>query len=140
MSRLVNEYKKDLTIRELALDLIRGVPGKNWRAEANRIFQFVRDQIRYVRDIQGVETIATPVKTLEYGQGDCDDQVVLLAALLESVSHPTAFVAIGYGPQQYSHVYLQTRVDRHWIGMDPTEPWPMGMRPKMPYQMVHYNR
>ncbi len=137
---MVKQFKTDPQIRELAIDIVGQIPGKDWAGEANALFQFVRDDIRYLRDVNGVETLSTPIKTLEYQQGDCDDQVVLLASLLESIGHPTAFVAIGPAPNTFSHVYLQTKIQNQWVGMEPTEQWPMGVRPKMfPYSMVHFN-
>lgn len=140
MSDLVKQYKKNLTIREQALELVAHLPQKAWAAEATALFHFVRDDIRYVGDIRDVETVATPVKTLEYGQGDCDDKSVLLAALLESINHPSAFVAIGYSPDTFQHVYVQTRIKNGWMGMETTEPWPMGKRPTgLPYKMVKFN-
>lgn len=140
MSSLVKRYKTDLNIREQALELVAHLPQKAWAAEAAALFKFVRDDIRYVGDVRDVETVATPVKTLEYGQGDCDDKSVLLAALLESINHPTAFVAIGYSPDTFQHVYVQTRIRNGWVGMETTEPWPMGKRPTgLPYKMVQFN-
>lgn len=136
----MKDYKTNIKIRETALDLVKHLPQKRWASEADALFVFVRDRIRYVRDVNEVETVATPVKTLEYGQGDCDDKTVLLAALLEAIGHPTAFVAVGYAPQTFSHVYLQTKINKKWVGMETTEQWPMGARPKgMPYSMVQYN-
>ena len=140
MSDLVKRYKKDIRIREQALELVAHLPPKAWSAEAAALFRFVRDDIRYVGDIRDVETVATPVKTLDYGQGDCDDKSVLLASLLESINHPTAFVAIGYSPDTFVHVYVQTRIKNGWVGMETTEPWPMGKRPTgLPYKMVQFN-
>lgn len=141
MSRLVKQYKTDLTIRETALDLTKHLPPKAWAAEADALFRFVRDQIRYIKDVNDVETVAIPTKTLEYGQGDCDDKVVLLASLLESIGHPTMFMAIGYAPKSFSHVYLMTKINRKWVGLETTEDWPMGVVPKgLPYSMSHFNR
>ena len=65
--------------------------------------------------------------TLQGRIGDCDDQVVLLATLLESVGYPTRFVVAGYNvPGQLEHVYLQALLDGQWVDMDPTEQYPMG--------------
>ena len=68
----------------------------------------MQDNVQYVRDVRGVETLATPIKTLETMQGDCDDQAVLLASLLESIGHPTRFVAMAQtalGP--FVHVFTE---------------------------------
>lgn len=126
MSGLVKRYKKNLQIRGLALSLVQGIQEKDWFSELAAIHEFVRDQIRYVRDIRGVETIHDPVTLLKFGQGDCDDKSVLAAALLESIGFETRFVAVGFEPDQYSHVYLEARVPGGWVALETTEPWELG--------------
>jgi transglutaminase-like putative cysteine protease len=131
MRSLVNQYKRAGDIRENALSLLAGLRPKDWVGEVNSIFSFVRDHVRYVRDIHGVETIQTPLATLDLQAGDCDDKSTLLATLLESVGHPTRFVAVGYErPGAYSHVYVETRIGRRWIPLDATILQPMGWSPR----------
>lgn len=132
MKRLANQAKTQWPIRHLALCLVRHFRPKDYRAEAQAIFHYVRDAVRYVRDVDGVETIASPMQTIKTGQGDCDDKVTLLAALLLSIGHPVRFVAIGYLPGQYDHVFLETLVDNQWQAMESTEPWEFGERHKPP--------
>lgn len=127
MRALVREFRKNPVIRAQALNLIVDLPPKAYRAEVTRIADFVRDQIRYTRDVRDVETLHWPTVTLDQGLGDCDDKVTLLASLLESVGHPTRFVAIGLGGGPLSHVYLETRIGPRWVGIDPTENWPSGI-------------
>lgn len=131
MSQLVRRYKKDIAVRELALAIVRGINGhKNFSGQVRALHRWVRDNIQYVKDIKGVETIATPIKTLEYKQGDCDDQAVLLASLLESTGHPTRFVAIkvsAFGP--FVHVFTETLMGRRWFALETTERWPAGKGP-----------
>jgi hypothetical protein len=127
MRQLVNQCRTNLDIRQTATATIFLTPEKNQYAEAQALFELVRDGIRYTRDIHGVETISTPMMTLAGRIGDCDDQVVLLASLLESVGYPTRFVVSGYNaPGQLEHVYLQAWLGDQWVDMDPTEPHPMG--------------
>ena len=119
------------------MSLLATVPEKNSRAEIARLFYFVRDRVRYTRDIRGIETLQTPEKTLEYMQGDCDDQVTLLAAMLEIVGYQCRFVAIGYEPHRFSHVYLevdaaQPGMPAKWIALDPTEKQALGWEPPKP--------
>lgn len=130
MRNLVRQYKKDLTIRNLALSIIRNLNQKAWKDEIKYIHAFVRDKIRYVRDIRGIETIYTPVQILNVKQGDCDDKSVLLATLLESINHPTRFIAVGFIPKNYSHVYVETKLGKKWIPLETTENVPMGWEPK----------
>jgi transglutaminase-like putative cysteine protease len=127
MRQLVNQYKTNLDIRQTATATIFLTPEKNQLAEAHALFDLVQHGIRYTRDINGVETISTPLMTLQGRIGDCDDQVVLLATLLEAVGYPTRFVVAGYNvPGQLEHVYLQALLDGQWVDMDPTEQYPMG--------------
>lgn len=131
MSKVIKEYRKSPTIRELALKLTRGLPPKKWLAEANAIHEFVRDHIRYIKDIRGCETIQTPIQTLRIAQGDCDDKSTLVCALLESIGHPTRLVAMGFAEKgRYSHVLPQTKIGGKWVTLETTEPWPLGKHPK----------
>lgn len=126
MGRFVKDGKKQLSIRQTALSIVNGSRQKDWSEEVRKLFEFVRDDIRYVRDVRGVETLQTPDKTLEFEQGDCDDKSVLLAALLESIGHPTRFIAIGFKPNNFVHVYVETKIGNNWIALETTEPVPMG--------------
>jgi transglutaminase-like putative cysteine protease len=126
MRNLVREFKKNLVIRNLACQLVKNVAEKNWVEEARAIHEFVKKKIRYVKDINGVETLHTPLKLLDVRQGDCDDKATLAATLLESIGHPTRFVAVGFGGYGFSHVYLETKIGKNWLALETTEPWPIG--------------
>jgi hypothetical protein len=129
MSRMVRDGKKNLTIRHAALSLLRECNQKDYACEVRALHAFVRDCIRYVQDIRDVETIATPVKTLELAAGDCDDKSALLASMLESIGHPTRFTAIGFEPGVFAHVYVETKIGESWIPLETTEPWEAGIEP-----------
>lgn len=140
MRRVVNQYKRDPAVRETALSLIAGLRPKDWRGEIKALFEFVRDHIRYTRDIRGLETLQIPTVTLDNSAGDCDDKSTLLAALLESIGHPTRFVAVGYSkPGAYSHVYVETKLGASWLPLDATVQRPLGWcpRPSVSRLVVH---
>lgn len=129
MRRLVLDAKKDPHIRQLAIQLTNDLPQKDFRGEIDRLFAYVRDQIRYVGDIHDIETLQTPARTLEWRAGDCDDKSVLLAALLETINHPARFKAAGVRGGPLSHVYVQTKLGARWISLDPTMPRASGWEP-----------
>lgn len=129
MGGLVKQYKKSMAVRNMALSLTQSCLQKDWACEVRSLHQYVRDNIRYVNDITDVETVQTPDKTLELGAGDCDDKSVLLCALLESIGHPTRFVAIGFEPGIYSHVYCATKVGAQWVPLETTEYVEAGWEP-----------
>jgi hypothetical protein len=130
MRSLVQRYKTDLGLRSLAAGLVQECNQKDWFCQVRKLHAYVRDRIRYVRDIADVETIQTPDKTLELGYGDCDDKSTLLATLLQTIGHPVRFVAIGtHGADQYSHVYVETLVGTKWVPLETTEPVHAGWEP-----------
>ncbi len=131
MRDLAREYRKTPQIRDLAKRLTVRCPSKHFRCELEQMHKWVRDVIKYRRDVHDVETVQTPDKTLADGSGDCDDKCVLLASLLQSIGHPVRFVAVGFqraGP--FSHVFIESPLGGYWRACETTEPWPLGARPK----------
>jgi len=129
MRDITRAGKTSLPVVLAARQLISHLPQKDWFNELKVSQQFVRDKIRYVKDVRGVETVQTPDVTLQIKAGDCDDKSVLLASLLESIGHPTRFVAIGFKPDDYVHVYVESRIGTKWIPMETTEPVDIGWSP-----------
>lgn len=132
---------RDIRVREHALNLIRDLPGhKNWTGQVRALHSWVQSRVQYVRDIVGVETLQTPSMTLQYMQGDCDDQSTLLAALLESIGHPARFVAIATRPGGlFAHVYAETKIGERWVPVETTERWPMGTTPPIYFRRMVLN-
>jgi len=141
MQDLVARFKRNGQVRQTALDLVGALRPKDWAAEVRALFAFVRDHVRYTRDVRGIETLQTPQATLEIEQGDCDDKSTLLASLLESIGHPTRFVAIGYGkPGEFQHVYVESRIGARWLPLDATMEVEAGWQPRAPLsRLVAHN-
>jgi transglutaminase-like putative cysteine protease len=120
-------------IRDCALRMIYNTPERNQAAECGALFNYVRDNIRYTRDVLGVETVATAENTLQSQMGDCDDQTTLLCALFESAGYPTRFVVAGYSNEStFEHVYCQVLCNGQWTDADPTEKHALGWAPPDP--------
>lgn len=129
MVKFARSGKKELSVRMAALEAVSDVPSKLYREEARAIQRWVRDRIRYVKDIRGIETLSDAPTTLEVGQGDCDDKSVLASAMLESLGHPTRFVAVAFRPGAYAHVFVETKVGKDWVSVETTEPVDFGWKP-----------
>lgn len=130
MNRLVKKYKQAPDIRELALHLTKHLPQKDGVGEVKAIHRFVQNRIRYIKDIDGIETLQTPLQTLRIGQGDCDDKATLVGALLGSIGHPSRFRAIGFMRNSFCHVYPETKLGGQWVSVETTEPVDIGWRPR----------
>jgi transglutaminase-like putative cysteine protease len=129
MQQLAAEGARDVAIRERALAIVRmaRVAPHDFDGELAALYTWVRDRIRFVRDVAGVEGLQAPRRTIEWGAGDCDDMATLLVALLRSIGHPArlAFRAIGTnrtGPRNFSHVYTVAKYGGREIALDPTVP------------------
>lgn len=137
MRDLVRNSKKDPLIRHFAASLVGGCRPKDWRCEIETLYCWVLENIRYVKDINGVETLADAKAIIDNGYGDCDDKSVLLATFLECIGHPTRFVAYGRRAGNYAHVMVETLMGRNWISLDATEERGVGWFPTdMPYRML----
>jgi transglutaminase-like putative cysteine protease len=127
MRELVREYKTNVQIRDFAARLVQDLPQKDWAGQVERLHAFARDGVRYV---DGVETVQTPLVTLQVRYGDCDDKATLLATMLKSIGHPARFVAVGFTePGRFSHVYVETLIGRRWIPLETTMPVAAGWNP-----------
>jgi hypothetical protein len=111
-------------VRELSLKILErdGVDSHDFLKEAECLARFVQKEVRYVRDIDGVEQLHDPVLMIQNiskgtAQGDCDDMALLLATMLLSVGHSPFFAIVRYnetsGP--YNHIYVVV-YEKNWRG------------------------
>lgn len=104
---------KSAKIRALAINIINaaGIGDKDYYGMAKAIHNWVRDEIRYVKDPVGQETLSFPEETAFNSlAGDCDDKTILEIALLGSIGIRAYPVVIGVRPGHYSHVYCHVEI------------------------------
>lgn len=116
MRQIARDRSRYPAVRELALKILlwHNVPSRHYLDEAKAIGRFVKDKVRYVRDITGVETLHDPLMLIEQikegtAQGDCDDISLLIATLLLSIGHYPYFRIIKHansGINTYQHIYV----------------------------------
>lgn len=129
---------KSPRIRALAINIINqaGVRDKDYYGMAEAIHNWVRDEIRYVKDPVGQETLSYPEETaFNTRAGDCDDKTILEMALLASLGIHSYPVVISTHPSgTFSHVYLHVIIPEgshpHAGEIVPADPimrqWPFG--------------
>lgn len=131
MRRIIYEELKDKKygawMRGLALRITdeAGCKTKEFKCEAKSLFEWVRDNIRWVRDTKGIETLQYPHRTVAFKAGDCDDLTILNGALATSIGIPCMMRAIAANPKNknsYSHVYLMVDPmgNDKWVACDAT--------------------
>ncbi len=123
LKAIVNEHKIKPQYRALATKIINSFPcqHKNYDCYVFAIARWVRDNIKYIKDITGYETLQTPDNTIKIGGGDCDDHAILVATLLESIGIKATFKIVGE-KGRYKHIYViaTTPKGKKWA-VDTTE-------------------
>jgi transglutaminase-like putative cysteine protease len=128
MRQLVLDAVRDPSqnVRDLALKII-GSAG--YVGQVRAIQLWVQQNIRYVRDPTTIELVQTPQKTLQWTAGDCDDQSVLVASLLDSIGHPAQFMAMGFKGGPLEHVLTRTKIGAQWVAVETIKPVSLGFLP-----------
>jgi Transglutaminase-like superfamily len=122
--RLVDQGVKDPVVNRTAIAILQAarVRSYDFLGEIRAIYNWVRQNIRFVRDISGKETLRTPREILEVRAGDCDDiNAILLPALLGTIGVPTRVVTVAShpaAPDQFSHIYAEAQLAGGWIALD----------------------
>jgi hypothetical protein len=134
IGELIAEGAKDFRVRQKAIQIFRqcGVEQKDKWGEIQALFEWVRNNIRYTRDIFQVETLHTARRLLELRAGDCDDMTILLGSLLKSTGHPVRLCLAGFRrrfPHLYSHIYPEVLIGKKWVAIDATMHHPIGWAP-----------
>jgi hypothetical protein len=111
---------RSYVVRKYTLDAVRSVD--RGLSEIDAVFDKIRNDIEF-RGEYG-ETLQSPEATINLGAGDCDDQAVLGAAMLNSLGYMTRFVTVALrnSPREHSHVYVevQDKQTGRWLPLDPT--------------------
>jgi transglutaminase-like putative cysteine protease len=128
MRQMVQDAVRDPSqgVRSLALQII-GDAG--YVGQVRAIQLWVQSNIRYVQDPPDLELVQTPQKTLQWRAGDCDDQSVLVAALLTSIGHPCQFIAVGFAGGPLAHVLTRTKIGPNWVAVETIKPVALGFMP-----------
>src|SRR6185295_672412 len=141
ISRLIQDGAKDFYVRQKAIEIFRAydVKAKNRMGEVCALFDFVKRNIRYTRDIFRVELLHSARRMLELQAGDCDDMTILLGAMLLSTGHPVRLVLAGFRPNRphaYSHIYPEVNVKGRWLAIDATVDKPIGWEPPVLWKRI----
>lgn len=117
---IITAWGKRFRAPESGLD----IRARDDEAEIIAMWDFVVLNVRYVYDPVDVDTFATAKHTLDAGGGDCDDGVILFAALLKSIGFRVIarVIATKQDPQSWVHTYALVGVPKDnpdsWITLD----------------------
>jgi transglutaminase-like putative cysteine protease len=138
---LIRSGAKDFCVRQKAIDIFRRYrvrPKDRWN-EVCSIFDWVRRNVRYTRDIFRVELLHSARRMIDLCAGDCDDMTILLGAMLLATGHPVRLVLAGFAPERphvYTHIYPEVHVAGRWLAIDATMPHPIGWAPPARWKRI----
>jgi transglutaminase-like putative cysteine protease len=121
MAKLATEAQLDPELRALAEKIVHSVFKHDYLSEYAAILNWIRRNIRYIRDPLTIEQVKTPRVIVETEAGDCDDLSTLAAAMVASIGGKVRFVAGTFarnGP--LSHVWLEAYdpAAKVWVILD----------------------
>jgi len=97
---------EDPKIKSKANEITENYSGEYNVYQICSLFDWVRNNISYVSDPEGEQDWSTPEETLELKGGDCEDQAILLATMIESIGGQTRIILTDN--HAYSTVYIGT--------------------------------
>lgn len=130
MAEFIRQGQYDHRLREFVeREIVGELFPHDYLSEYAAILNWVRGNIRYMRDPRTVEQVKTPAVVLETRTGDCDDMSVLIGALVGLVGGQVRLVAGGLanagrvasGRPILSHVWLEAfdPTSKSWVVLDP---------------------
>jgi hypothetical protein len=130
MRKIIIESSENYPIIALAREIVRDCPAKDRKCELITIYNYVRDNTRYVMDTDKRESLQTPMMFLDamakgtLFQGDCDCLTILSLSLMKAIGYQTKLIAAGYGDEGLAgalmHVYGAVRANsnKQWIPVE----------------------
>jgi hypothetical protein len=139
MGRLIVEGARDPSVRAAYAEITRHLPEREIAGALVAVTAWVRDHLRYQWDPWDAEVLTSAPRLLRdvaagYAYGDCDDWVILVAALLRSGGIPVLIKGIQGKAEsrELDHVYLLAGDPRTdvWTAIDPiNRSQPVGWEP-----------
>lgn len=120
LRKMVDRYKGNDLIAEKARHIVfdeSHCPPKDKLCHVTAIARWVQKNVIYVNE--GVETFQSPVRTLTYRRGDCDDFTTLIASLIESIGIPSQLVGVEWKGSM-RHIFPRALIDGKRVPLDAT--------------------
>jgi transglutaminase-like putative cysteine protease len=126
----IQEHTGDPRLVEIASRIIKAydIPERDNYQLVKGFKDFVQNKIKYFRE--SPERFVSPVRTVKWGIGDCDDKTILFASLVRTFRIPVRLKFIRFiSPKtnrKVSHVYPQVGIDGRWTTVETVHDWPIG--------------
>lgn len=97
-------------------ELAKKLKGRDVEESARNVYNFIRENIRYVLDPDGFQYIESPARTLNKGYGDCKAYSLLASSLLSCMGIKPTFRFVSYSEAPIAtHVYIVVEGAKNYI-------------------------
>jgi len=130
---IADRYARHPLWRDVLAYVLRGVDGNDRERTARALWGFVRRHVVFQPELG--EQLQTPATTIRRRMGDCDDQHILLTALMRAVGFETRGVLLRRtadgtlhadlgqrGPGRAFHIWTQVRLGDRWVDAETVHP------------------
>lgn len=109
---VIGKYSQDDDLRQFTVSLLGDFTKSSGDySHAERIFTWVQSNIKFVNDIEGVETLQTSRVTLKNGFGDCDCLTILLGSMYRCIGYQFGLIVVQLaGAGDYNHIFGTVKV------------------------------
>jgi hypothetical protein len=110
MRKLIDRDLASSSFIRFAHDLVRNVPAHDEWSEAETVYNWVAEHIRFTKDPLTKETLFPPSELIKSRSGDCDDIAMLLGALYMALGYPARLVTVAantQSPDEFTHFYTE---------------------------------
>ena len=140
MVQMTRQGQLDQQMMSLAQKIVKGLFPHDYLSEYVALLNWVRTNIRYVRDPRTIEQVKSARAVVETSTGDCDCMCTLLGTLIGHIGGQVRYVAgafkAGRGGPVLSHVWAEAfdPGSKTWVVLDPVPGRRVG---KMLNKLVH---
>jgi transglutaminase-like putative cysteine protease len=123
LKKLIYQDMNHPKIRVLAQQITKGKTTDLEKARA--IYNWIKQNIRYVREPEGLDLYQSPALTVELGRGDCEDASALFASIAKLSGLNVKLKVIAQKPTLWSHIYPLVLINDKYLPYDNAAPIPM---------------
>jgi len=124
---LISNAVQSPAIRNLAARVVKNKITDTDKAIA--IYDYIRNNIRYVREPKGQDIFQPPERTVATRLGDCEDHFALVSAIAKLAGMPVKAKVISQDSITFTHIYPLLKVNGKWVPMDTTLGGILGREP-----------
>jgi hypothetical protein len=128
---VVREFTGNPLLVKFLAELIEehDVPERNPVALVKAIQNYAIDHIKFFREYP--ERFQSPLRTIDWGIGDCDDKTIFVACCTRTFRIPThlSILELKHPDLDLAHVYPECFIDGLWVPVETVRRYPWGHNP-----------